>query len=161
MMVKKTVSTALREARSHDAEALAELRIASLIEMGMLEPSERHGFRRRARDEFRALLDARRIVAWLLIAGDDVLGCACAVFWERLPYPGTSLHAEVAGVYVAPQRRGRGHASALLARVLESARARGVRRIVLQPSERSRPLYRRLGFGDSGAMRLPVETPVR
>lgn len=159
--MEKTATIVLREAQSRDTDALAELRVASLIEMEMLEPSERRAFRRRARDEFHALLEARRIVAWVLCADATVVGCACAVFWERLPYPGTSLHAEIAGVYVAPRQRGRGHASALLARVLESARERGVRRIVLQPSDRSRPLYRRFGFGDSGQMRLPVEASAR
>ena len=75
------------------------------------------------------------------------------LFWERLPYPGTSLHAELAGVYVAPAHRRQGIARELVAEVISAARARGVRRIVLNPTALTREFYRSFGFDESGQMR--------
>lgn len=145
----------LRHADRFDAAALARLRVAAVCEMGLLDPADAEPFERRATAEFWALLSDDHAAAWLLSVDGVIAGCACVVFWNRLPYPGTSLHAELAGVYVAPEHRRRGYAAELIAEAIATARAHGVRRIVLQPTEHTRELYRRFGFGDSGQMRLP------
>jgi GNAT superfamily N-acetyltransferase len=149
----------LRQCDAADAAELAELRAASLLEMGLLRPSGAASFRRRARREFARMLRVERLAGWLLTIDGEVVGCACAVFWDRLPYPETSLHAEIAGVYVAPEYRRHGYARMLVAEALSSARARGVRRVVLQPGRNSRALYEAFGFNESGQLRLPVERP--
>lgn len=145
---------ALRQADAFDASALAELRVAGLIELGMLDPSAAHAFLPRARAEFWKLLREERVAAWMLLAGGRVAGCACVVFFDRLPYPRTSLHAELSGVYVAAPYRRQGIARELVTEALAAARARGVRRIVLHPTDRTRELYRSLGFSESGQMRM-------
>jgi GNAT superfamily N-acetyltransferase len=145
----------VRQADRFDAAALARLRVAALGEMGLLAPAEAPEFLARARAELWSMLGAERVAAWLLCIDDVVCGCACVVFWERLPYPGTSLHAELAGVYVAPEHRRRGYAAELIAEALATARAHGVRRVVLQPTDHTRALYARFGFGPSGQLRLP------
>jgi GNAT superfamily N-acetyltransferase len=143
----------LRQADAFDAAALAELRVAGLIELGLLDPLAADTFLPRARREYWTLLREEKLAAWLLVAGGRVAGCACVLFWERLPYPGTSLHAEVAAVYVAPGQRRQGIARELVAEVIAAARARGVRRIVLNPTAATRALYRSFGFEDSGQLR--------
>lgn len=149
----------LRQCEALDAAELAELRAASLLEMALLRPSGAASFRRRARRELALMLKAERLAGWLLTIDGEVVGCACVVFWDRLPYPETSLHAEIAGVYVAPEYRRHGYARLLVSEALATARARGVRRVVLQPSRNSRTLYQEFGFNASGQMRLPVERP--
>ncbi len=156
-MVDQIPAVFLREADAADAADLAELRSASLLEMALLRPADAPAFRQRARHKFSSMLRDERLAAWLLVVNGELVGCASVVFWERLPYAETSLHAEVAGVYVAPEFRRRGFAALLVAEALATARGRGVRRIVLQPSRGSRTLYERFGFSDSGQMRLPVE----
>ena len=65
-----------------------------------------------------------------------------------------SLHAELAGVYVAGPYRRQGIARELVSEALAAARARGVRKIVLHPTDRTRELYRSFGFSESGQMRM-------
>ena len=98
----------------------------------------------------------QRLVAWLAFAGDVVIGSACAVYFDRLPFPDGTLHAELSGVYVEPAYRGAGRASRLVAAVVETVRAAGARRTFLRPSPGARSLYTRLGFVDdaTGVMSL-------
>jgi GNAT superfamily N-acetyltransferase len=145
---------ALRCADPFDAAALAELRVASVIEMGLLRPDDAPAFARRCRRELWDALRDDRLAAWLLAVDGRVEGCACVLFWNRLPYPGTSLHAEVSGVYVAPAYRRRGIARELVRETIAAARARGARRIVLNSTDEMRAFYRDLGFADSGQLRL-------
>jgi GNAT superfamily N-acetyltransferase len=152
-MLQIPAALALRQAGAFDASALAELRAAALIELGLLDPQASGAFLLRARHEYWTLLREDRVAAWLLLADGHAAGCACVVFFERLPYPHTSLHAELAGVYVAPPHRRQGIARELVGEALASARARGVRKIVLQPTGQTREFYRSLGFSESGQMR--------
>ncbi len=143
----------LRRAEPADARALGRLRAASMIELGYLQPNERARFERRASVEMARQLRDERLIAWLLCDAERIAGSACVTFFERLPYPDGALHAEVAGVYVEPGYRGRGHASQLVAAVLTDIRSAGVRRTFLRPSPRSKALYARLGFiEDEGAL---------
>ncbi len=143
----------LRSATRADALALARLRRASLIELGLpgaLEPA----FERDAALAFDALLVKGELAAWLLVADGRVAGSACALFWHRLPYPETSLHAELASVYVAPAYRRRGIARELCAEAIAASRARGARRIVVHPSRAGVALYAELGFTAGNELRL-------
>jgi GNAT superfamily N-acetyltransferase len=157
--IDSSIGICLRQAAVRDSAALAELRAASLTEMGLIRPAEASVFLRRARDEFGELFRTERIAAWLLKVDGVAAGCACALFWSRLPYPPSSLHAEIGGVYVVPAQRGRGYARELIAEAIAAARARGVCRIVLHPTERSRALYRKMGFTESGQLRLAGVLP--
>lgn len=143
---------ALRQAQTLDAWELAELRFASLAEMELLKPVQAPGFVRRAANEFFTLLREERLMAWLLVEGNRPVGCACVIFWDRLPYARTSLHAEICGVYVLPAYRRRGYATELVGEAVASARGRGARKIVLSSTEVAREIYRRLGFKDETQM---------
>lgn len=145
---------ALRQAQAADAWDLARLRFESLVEMGLIEPRERDGFVRRAAGELFQHFKEERIVAWLLVVDDVPCGCACALFWRRLPYPGSSLHAEIAGVYVVPWLRRQGYATELVREALQAAHARGIRKITLSPTEVGRSMYERLGFKNDKQMAL-------
>jgi GNAT superfamily N-acetyltransferase len=146
--------TYLRPATRGDGFALARMRSASLLELGTLQPSGDVRFEREAAHAFEDLLASGRLDAWLLVACGRIAGSASVLFWQRLPYPETSLHAELAGVYVAPGLRKRGFARELCREVIDVARARGVRHIVVHPSSGARSLYTSLGFGEGNEMRL-------
>ncbi len=85
----------------------------------------------------------------MLVAQGVIAGCACVVAFERLPYPETSVHAEVAGVYVEPRLRRRGYARELIAEAIASARALGARRTFIAASDAMRAYYVSLGFTPS------------
>lgn len=144
----------IRRAFSFDAAALARLRAASLRELGRLDDAHAEAFARDAQADFTRLLAEDRLIAFVLCDGAEVVGSACAIFFERLPYPDGMLHAEIAGVYVAPAFRGNGWAAQLVRDVVSATNNRGVRKTVLHPSPLAKPLYERLGFEDEPAMRL-------
>ena len=146
----------IRAAGAADAETLGRLRAASLIEQGHLSERERNAFARRAAGDITRLFADGRLVAMLLADGGHGAGCACATYFERLPFPDGTLHAELSGVYVEPAYRGAGHGTRLVAAVVEAMRVSGARRTFLRPSPGARSLYARLGFVDDrvGVMTL-------
>lgn len=82
-------------------------------------------------------------------AGADPVGMMNLALLERMPKPGRgpSLWAYLSNAYVVEPWRNHGVGQALLDACLAHARKHGLVRIVLAPSERSRPFYRRAGFG--------------
>jgi ribosomal protein S18 acetylase RimI-like enzyme len=144
----------LRAAGSADAPALARLRAKGLAEQGLLPEAESDAFIPTALREFRRLFAEKHISARVAVDCGEIVGCASVVFWERLPYPGSSLHAEIAGVYVAPSCRRRGLATQLTLEAVAAARARGVRKIFLHPSVQAKGLYERLGFVENKQLEL-------
>jgi GNAT superfamily N-acetyltransferase len=146
----------IRRATEADAQELARLRVASLIEQGHLRDADPRPFADRAVDDIVRLFRDGRLVAWVLCSGETIVGSACAVYFDRLPFPDGTLHAELSGVYVAPSYRGAGCATQLVEAVVEEIRASGVRRTFLRPSPGARSLYARLGFVDdtTGIMAL-------
>jgi GNAT superfamily N-acetyltransferase len=146
----------IRRAQAPDAHDLAQLRADSLTEQGYVAPAQREPFARDAAADFARSFARGRLVAWLLCDGGVTVGSACAIYFERLPYPGGSLHAELSGVYVAPAYRRRGYASQLVAAVVGDVRVSPVRKTYLRPAPGARTLYARLGFVDdeTGVMRL-------
>lgn len=153
-MVEESTTIRVRAAAMRDARALASLRAESLIEMELLERPAAPAFVAETEAGLRRLFADGKLVGWLLLDGARAIGCASVVFWERLPYPDGAVHAEIAGVYVAPAYRRRGYATALTREAIGAARERRSRKIVLHPSAAARSLYERLGFTAAHQMQL-------
>lgn len=62
----------------------------------------------------------------------------------------TRLRAHLMNVYTAPAFRRRGIARMLVTALMDEARQRGATEISLDATEAGRPLYRSLGFRESG-----------
>jgi GNAT superfamily N-acetyltransferase len=94
--------------------------------------------------------ESGRRVAWLSspAEGGPAVAMANATVFERMPRPGTpeARWAYVGNVWVDVEHRRRGVGAALMDEVVRWCRASGMLRVVLNPSEMSLPLYRRLGF---------------
>ena len=146
----------IRRAEPQDAPDLGDLRAASLAELGYLTEPQRSPFAQRAADDFARLFAGERLVAWLLDIDGACVGSACAIYFDRLPFPDGTLHAELSGVYVAPPYRGAGHATRLVAAVVADLRSSRARKTFLRPTATARSLYERLGFVDdaTGVMSL-------
>lgn len=136
------------------AGELADLRVASLLEMNLLRPQDVPAFRRTARVEFLAALRAERCAAWIVRDGHRAVGSACVLLFNRLPYPEGSVHAEIGGVYIAPEFRGRGYATEMVKEAIAWAKAQRARKISLHASATGRAMYERLGFTASSEMRI-------
>jgi GNAT superfamily N-acetyltransferase len=103
----------------------------------------------------RAWLEAegdRRLV-WLATLGDEPAGLASMLEYHRMPRPDRldSRWGYVGNMFVRENLRNRGIGSALLAAIIGEAAARGYARLVLSPTERAVPFYRRAGFVDADA----------
>jgi GNAT superfamily N-acetyltransferase len=142
----------LRAADRYDALSLADLRAASLAELEQLPAADVAQFITRAARAMYVLFRDERIVAWLACDAERAVASSCAVFYDRLPYPDGSRHAEICGVYVRPKYRQRGLASELVREVVCEARALGARKTFLRPSPRAKSMYARLGFVDADLM---------
>ncbi len=144
----------LRPADWRDAPALARLRAASLLELELLDPAHAPAFTAQATAAFARLFAAECIAAWIACDGVAAVASSCAVFYDRLPYPEGSRHAEICGVYVLPAHRNCGIGTELVREVVAAAAGAGARKVFLRPSPSSKALYGRLGFVTTDLMTL-------
>ncbi|MEA2445590.1 MAG: hypothetical protein QOJ12_2882 [Thermoleophilales bacterium] len=89
-----------------------------------------------------------RRTTWLATLGDSPVGLASLLEYRRMPRPGhpDSRWGYVGNMFVREDVRNRGIGSALLTAVIAAAEERCYARLVLSPSARSLPFYRRAGF---------------
>ena len=139
----------IREATAADAPALARLRYEVRAPLGEVTEDEA-AFVARCAPWMAARLAAGG--AWRAWVAESSDGAIVGTIWvgliEKLPNPTPEPeeHAYVTNVYVRPAARGAGTGSALLRAALAWCEARGVHAVVLWPTARSAPLYRRHGF---------------
>lgn len=91
--------------------------------------------------------------------GDEAVGCGAICISRELPSPDNpdGLCAYLMNIYVRPQWRSRGVATAIVGRLIDEARGRGCDKIYLETTDGARPLYSRIGFVDlPGMMKLPL-----
>jgi GNAT superfamily N-acetyltransferase len=95
--------------------------------------------------------EARQRLAWLAEIDGVAVGMVNALEFTRMPTPGRPAGhwGYLGNAYVRPEHRDRGVGALLVGALIEEARARGWVRIVLSPSARSVPFYRRAGFRDA------------
>lgn len=109
-----------------------------------------HDCDRRFEDEFAAWVGglAGERLYWLAERDGASIGMLSLLVYRRMPRPGRrdSCWGYVGNVYVRPQERDRGVGRALLDATVDHATGQGFVRLVLSPSARSVPFYRRAGF---------------
>ena len=134
----------VRLARRADAPLVAALRAAWTVEVG--GPAADPTFADRLCAWWEA--EQGRRLTWLAVDGGTPVGMVNLAVFERMPRPGQppSRWGYLGNAYVPAGRRSQGIGTALLQALLAHARAEGFVRIVLSPSERSLPFYRRAGF---------------
>jgi GNAT superfamily N-acetyltransferase len=137
-MASEIADVLVRIAAAGDVGAVALLRSLWLGEDPELE-------RRMA--EWLAAEGDRR-TTWLAWSDGSAVGMASLFEYRRMPRPGRpdSSWGYVSNMFVREELRGRGVGSALLEAVTAAADERGYARLVLSPSARALPFYRRAGF---------------
>lgn len=143
------MNVTVRPAGDDDLPAVAALRAAWTNELaGELagEPMADSGFAER----LAAWKDgpAGHRVMWLAFAADEPIGMLNLAVFHRMPRPRRpdSRWGYIANVYVREPWRSKGVGAQLLDAAVDHARTEGYVRLVLSPSERSVPFYRRAGF---------------
>ncbi|MDP9396866.1 MAG: GNAT family N-acetyltransferase [Actinomycetota bacterium] len=133
-----------------DAADLARLRYRWRVDEKGERGGEPEGFAADLRAWWEGHLGTH--LAWLARVDGVAVGMAWLAVVPRVPGP--EHFSRVAGnlqsVYVEPEHRGAGLASALVTAAVEHARRAGLGYLSVHPSERSYPVYRRAGFVETG-----------
>lgn len=135
----------VRIAGAGDIAAVASLRLRWGDEARDADPE----FERRLAEWIAQEGDRRTI--WLAELNDEPVGMATLYEFRRMPRPGRmdSRWGYVGNMFVREDRRNRGIGSALLTALIDAAHEHGYVRVVLSPTPRSVPFYRRAGFVDA------------
>lgn len=139
----------IRRATPDDAELLAQFRYA----FRERRTESREDFIARCAAWMRERLTAdSHWRAWILLVNDAPAGNLWLQLVEKIPNPSATepeLHAYISNFYVVPEHRNRGGGAQLMEAALAECRAKNVDNIFLWPTEESRSLYARFGFGVS------------
>jgi GNAT superfamily N-acetyltransferase len=142
----------IRRAGGADVAAIAQLRRQWTHEQGTTGADP--GFDERLAAWF-AQQSSHRII-WLAEAGNRPVGMMNLAVFDRMPWPGRapSRWGYLSNAFVLAAYRNQGIGRQLIGAVLGYADENGFVRVVLSPSERSIPFYKRAGFGPADALML-------
>ena len=150
-----TAAATVRRAGAGDLAALTELRRASAREQDGERPAP--GFA----EDFAAWFEREQAhrIFWLAERDGRPVGSMNLLVFERMPRPGRrpGRWGYLGNAFVLAAHRNQGVGQQLLDAILGHAARAGLVRVVLSPSERSIPFYRRAGF--RAADELLVWTP--
>ena len=155
----------IRIAGAADGPALAALRRAWTAEWNPGDDgADDPGFEARFLDWYER--EAARRVTWLAEVSGEPAGMVNLTLFERMPQPGRDPGSwgDLGDAYVLPAHRDQGIGSRLLRALLDYTHGHRYVRVVLNPSQRSGPFYRRLGFSPEHGLlvrRCPALRPGR
>ena len=149
----------VRLALAGDGPAVAALRAAWTVEWHGAASLTDDGYGARFVDWWAG--EGARRLTWLAWADAVPVGMVNLAVFERMPAPGRppSRWGYLSNAFVLPDWRSRGIGTALLTELLAYARSERFVRIVLSPSERSIPFYRRAGFAPAASLMLAELEP--
>lgn len=148
----QSLAEAVRPAGPSDAARLAELRYAfRAAEDPAVEPREEFLGRCETWMRERLAPGGERWWCWVVEPDGVVRGHVWVQLVPKVPNPADEpeSHAYLTNMFVEPEHRGRGLGSVLLERALVACRQEEVDSLILWPTDRSRPLYRRFGGAPS------------
>lgn len=150
-----------REATVADAALIAAHRRAMFVSMPKPNDTVLDVMCRAFEPWVRERIAQERYLGWIAEEGGRVAGSAGLLILDWPPHPlhpTTDKRAYLLNVYVEPEFRKRGLATALLKRCLDEARQRRMRVVTLHASDAGRPIYESLGFQPTSEM-LYAEPP--
>jgi GNAT superfamily N-acetyltransferase len=138
----------LRRAVAADARELARLRYRFRAELAPAIEEESDFVERCARWMASRLAAGSVWRCWVAERERRIVAQIWVEIFEKLPNPAgeRERHAYLTNFFVAPELRNGGLGRRMLAQAIEWCAGEGVDAVLLRPSDRSRPFYRRAGF---------------
>ena len=139
----------IRPAFADDATILTALRRALFEELGQqLTPEKVAIFENESTAAFASGLEQGSCLAWIAEADGRAVSSVALLLFPRLPTLDVLAQREayLLNVYTAPEWRGRGAATALVAAAVAEARTLGMARIRLHASAEGQRIYSAAGF---------------
>ena len=92
------------------------------------------------------------LVEWVAEEDGKIVGTAAILLFEFPPAftNPSGIKGYITNMYTVPEYRGQGLASELLKKVLDEARSRSVKNILLAASDMGKPVYKKVGFEEAG-----------
>ncbi|MER5932982.1 GNAT family N-acetyltransferase [Streptomyces sp. NPDC002054] len=156
-----TTDLVVRPARLTDARTLTELRWTFKQEDYEGQPPAPARHLEEAEHWIRDRLSGGRWLAWVAETEGQICGHVFLCLVERMPepYEDNNPVGYVTNFFVLPSQRNKGVGSALLESLKQRSRGAGLEGLIVWPSERSTPLYQRLGFQlPEELLELPLDT---
>lgn len=142
-----------------DIATIVYQRHAMFVDMGYPDDAHMAEMSRLYADWVKTTMAAGDYVAWLMVDDDDNPIAGAAVFlygWGPRPGDFMMRRGCVMNVYVEPAYRRQGLARQLMAQVTKWAREAKLVTLVLNASEKGRPLYESLGFNMTNEMQIKL-----
>ncbi|MDZ8090007.1 MAG: GNAT family N-acetyltransferase [Nostoc sp. DedQUE12b] len=139
----------LRQANLQDLEALIELRLELLREVGEIKGDfDTANLAEATRKYLGEKMPSGEFLAWVAEVDNQIVASSGLVFFQRPPYNGnlSGLEAYIMNVYTIPMWRGQGIATALLKEIISFMRATEAKRLWLHATEDGKRVYEKLGF---------------
>lgn len=134
-----------------DARALAQMRFAFRSDINAPIEGEGEFVLRCAKWMAERLAADGPWLCWVTEHERRITGHLWLSLVEKVPNPAVELeqHGYITNVFVAPDERGSGAGAALMEAAMAFCREARVDSVILWPTERSRTLYARHGFGEA------------
>jgi GNAT superfamily N-acetyltransferase len=142
----------LRRAERSDLEALVQMRIALLREVGNIgaesSPAELAAVVEAHRRYFSESIPFGKYLGVVVEAAGKPVGTVGLVLLERPPHRENlrGLEGYLMNVYTVPEWRGKGAATAMVDRILALAKQAGAKRVWLHTEPEARRIYEKAGF---------------
>jgi GNAT superfamily N-acetyltransferase len=137
-----------RLATHEDVDDLVRLRIDFLEEFQPDACEQKNECEQLLKEYFESAIPCDGFVAWLAESGEKIVGTSGLSFYAIAPSLKnlTGKIAYILNMYTVPSYRGKGIASALFERIINEARVRGYKKILLHATESGRLVYQKFGF---------------
>ncbi len=142
----------LRKANLNDIDKLIEFRIEFLKEIQEYPPNKEFEiFQNSLKDFFLNNMKSNEFIAWFAEFDNEIIATSGLSFLQKPPHfvNITGKFAYIMNMYTKPKWRKKGIGSALLEKLFEEIKSRGIQSIVLHTTLGGRHLYEKYGFREN------------
>ncbi len=138
----------IRKANMKDIDKLFDIRMEFVQLMGGQEYEIPDGFKQDTYNFISLHVKNDTMVAWIAEEDGKIVSAAVVCYYQIIPTVSntTGNTGYIQNVYTLPEYRGRGLASSLVKEIIQDAKNRGVRRLLLNATDMGKPIYEKIGF---------------